>query len=439
MFKCHRNNRTIRYLAVSASHKAPTCQPNQPAFNVTLRAGSASGTFWKLGPVKDAVRCGQLCCKSPRCDLAFSVDKFCYNVECNSEEMCRLRRGNFSRHHVAVTLVTRENKQHHPERKIGRLDTIEKQAQEASNEENKKLATNVQRIGNLRHDKEVFRGFKKLKNRNESNSFRAYESSDRGIEFESQDSFSPKTVVRLESRPSQNGNNHLETKKSGTCHARRILHRVTLRSGLKSGDFTDFGRVPDIDACVKHCCAQKNCDVSLLLNSHCYTLHCFKPEFCKIMPAHASTLNPTLAFVTRSADDQSNTRVKKKTSSSDRGPCPHGAIFSGVSLKGGRKAGKFQILAGAKDMRSCIEKCCASPSCQVAWLLGDHCYSVACYDKCVMVKKSSSSIRSQLSLLTRKPLQSGNDSKLALLFLLFAFSELKQPRRRQYNDNAAKQ
>ena len=367
------------------------------------------------------MHCGKLCCRHPRCDLAFSVDEFCYNVECNSVEMCRLRRENFSRHHVAVTLVTRINKQHHLKKIDDRLDTIEKQAKETSNKENKELQTTVRRKGH-KEDNEVYSGLKELKNRNESNSFHAYESNDRGTEFESQDSFPTKAVVRLDSKLSQDGNTHLETTKSDTCHARRILHKVTLRSGLKSGDFSNFGEVPDIDACVKHCCSQKTCDVSLLLNSHCYTLHCYKPELCKIIPAHASTLNPTLAFVTRSAEDQSNTRVKKKTSSSDRGSCPHGAIFSGVSLKGGRKAGKFQILAAAKDMRSCIEKCCASPNCQVAWLLGDHCYSVACYDKCITVKKSSSSIRSQLTLLTRKPQQTGNDSKLELLFLLFVFS-----------------
>ena len=68
-------------------------------------------------------------------------------------------------------------------------------------------------------------------------------------------------------------------------------------------------------------------------------------------------------------------------------------------------------------------KCCASTSCQVAWLLGDHCYSVACYGKCITVKKPSSRIRSQLTLLTRKSQNPGNDSKLltevVILFLLF--------------------
>ena len=395
------------HLAGSASAKAQSCQPNQPTFNVTLRAGSASGTFWKLGRVKDVDHCGQLCCQHHKCDLAFSVDDYCYNVECHSEEMCRLRRENFSRHQVAVTMVTRmakRQKGHH-------LDTIANQAQGSLNKVSIKIPTAFQQKGSSHNNKDKNTGSKEHKNKYESDLLKSYQSKDRGIGFEIQESFPTKAVLRLESKLSHS-NTDLQTTKPGTCRARRILRKVTLRSGLKSGDFADYGQVPDMEACVKHCCAQETCDLSLLLNNHCYTLHCYKPELCKIMPAHSSKLEPKLAFVTRSAEDQSNTRVKKKTSSSDRGLCPHGAIFNDVSLKGGQMAGEFQILAGAKDMRSCIQKCCASPSCQVAWLLGDHCYSVACDDKCITVKKSAGSIRSQLTLLTRKPQQIGNDSKL---------------------------
>lgn len=351
------------------------------------------------------------------------MDDFCYNVECQSEKMCRLKRENFSRHNVAVTLVTRSS-----------LNTFYETEMNKKNKDKNNFNSESGKVHSLGtkvdQDFGVFseaamenktigdrfskhRGSKKLRNKYQSDSINSYESKEKETGFEQQDSFPTKAIVRLESKLSQDGN--LEATKSSSCRARRILHKVTLRSGLKSGDFSDYGQVPDINACVKHCCEQQTCDVSLLLNKHCYTLHCYKPELCKIMPAHESKLDPQLAFVTRSTNDaneeKSNKRVKKKTSSSNGGLCPHGAIFSGVSLKGGHKAGKFELLAGAKDMHSCIQKCCASSSCQVAWLLGDHCYSVACYDKCITVRKPSSGIRSQLTLLTGKPSQPGNDSK----------------------------
>ncbi|XP_068751776.1 uncharacterized protein [Montipora capricornis] len=369
---------------------AQTCQPNLPVFNVTLSAGTASGSFWKLGRVKNVNHCGQLCCYYPGCDLAFSVDDICYNVKCHSEELCQLRKKNFSRHQVAVTLVSRKIK-----------EVTSNQTYRTITEED-----------NKGKDKGEDISFNELDNKYESHLLSTYQNEDKGIDFESQNSFPTKVTTRqFISKMPPNVYSDLATKTSDTCSAAKILDKVTFRSGLKSGDFSDYGEVSDMNACVKHCCAQKSCDVSLLLNNHCYTLHCYKPELCKTIPAHGSPLESKIAFVVRqSSADRSKTRVKK-TSSSNRGLCPHGAIFRDVSLKGGKKAGNFQILAGARDMRSCIQKCCENPKCQVAWLLGDHCYSVACYDKCITVKKRPGRIHSQLTLLTRKPQQLGNDKR----------------------------
>ena len=358
----------------------------------------------KLGRVKDVNHCGQLCCQRRNCDLAFSVDDFCYNVECQSEKMCRLKNETFFHHKVAVTLVTRSS-----------LDTVHEKDRNIKNED--KINSSF-----TKDNSQKLRVPKKIKNKYQNSAVKSYQSNEKETEFELQDSFPTKAVVQLESNLIKDKN--VDVSNPNSCRARRILRRVTLRSGLKSGDFSDYGQVPDINACVKHCCRQKTCDVSLLLNNHCYTLHCYKPELCKIVPAHESKLEPQLAFVTRSTNEvdqeKRNKRAKKKTSSSNGGLCLHGAIFSGVSLKGGHKAGKFELLPGAKDMRSCIQNCCASQSCQVAWLLGDHCYSVSCYDKCITVRKPSDGIRSQLTLLTGKSKHPGNESKYFRSVFFFA-------------------
>ena len=394
------------YFLGSACFKAQTCQPKNPVFNVTLLAGSASGSFWKLGRVKDVNHCGHLCCQHPGCDLAFSVDDICYSVKCHNQEMCRLKHQNFSRHRVAVTLVSRRKK-----------DDIGNPTYRHESKENRHIFTTLRRKGAKGDDKDEEKTpneekrLSKHGNMFESTSLTSFETEDKGIDLEAQNSFPTKSVTRPFSKKVTDGISDLERQSSSVCYAGKVLRQVTLQGGLKSGDFFDYGEVPDMSACVKYCCAQKSCDVSLLLNKHCYTLHCDKPEFCETIPGHASNIESQLAFVIRSVEDQSKTRVKK-TSSSNRGLCPHGSIFHDVSLKGGNKAGNFEILPGARDMRTCIKKCCESPSCQVAWLLGDHCYSVACYDKCITVKKRPGSIQSQLTLLTGKPRQSGNNSEL---------------------------
>ena len=77
--------------------KCPSCNAGEhlpaepPKLNATLRASSASGVFWKLGRVKDVNHCGQLCCQQRNWDLSFSVEEVCYNVECQSEKMSRLK------------------------------------------------------------------------------------------------------------------------------------------------------------------------------------------------------------------------------------------------------------------------------------------------------------------------------------------------------------
>lgn len=399
------------YFPGSACLKAQTCQLKNPVFNVTLLAGSASGSFWKLGRVKDVNHCGHLCCQYPGCDLAFSVDDICYTVKCHNQEMCRLKEQGFSRHRVAVILVSRRKK-----------DDTGNPTYRHERKENRQIFPTLRRKGAKGNDKieeksfNEEKRFRKPSNLFQNTSLTSYESEDKGIDFEAQNSFPTKSVTRLFSNEATDGISGLERMSSSTCNAGKVLRQVTLQAGLKSGDFSDYGEVPDMSACVKYCCAQKSCDVSLLLNNHCYTLHCHKPELCETIPAQASNMKSQLAFVIRSVEDQSKTRVKKKTSSSSRDLCPHGAIFRDVSLKGGKKAGNFQILPGARDMRTCIKKCCESPSCQVAWLLGDHCYSVACYDKCITVKKRPGSIQSQLTLLTGKPRQFGNNSELCCTF-----------------------
>lgn len=60
--------------------------------------------------------------------------------------------------------------------------------------------------------------------------------------------------------------------------------------------------------------------------------------------------------------------------------CEPGFLKSNVTLKGGRKAGEFIEIKGLKDMKECVKRCCEDrdKKCNLAFMLGDTCYSVAC-------------------------------------------------------------
>ncbi|KAK3731792.1 hypothetical protein QZH41_007613 [Actinostola sp. cb2023] len=83
------------------------------------------------------------------------------------------------------------------------------------------------------------------------------------------------------------------------CFANGNLYNKTLVAGLRSGDFTDYGIVTDMKACVKFCCADQGCDLALMLGLTCYTLHCASLALCQVRPAHPSSLNPRISYVTR--------------------------------------------------------------------------------------------------------------------------------------------
>ena len=55
-----------------------------------------------------------------------------------------------------------------------------------------------------------------------------------------------------------------------------------------------------------------------------------------------------------------------------------GEIHNKTILKAGMIAGKLTAHKGVKDIKKCVEKCCAMDQCHVAMMLADHCYSVFC-------------------------------------------------------------
>lgn len=216
------------------------------------------------------------------------------------------------------------------------------------------------------------------------------------------------------------------------CFSKGVVHNKTLTHGLHSGSFSDFGIVHNMDECVKYCCTDEACNLALMLNFTCYTLHCKSKEFCEVKSAHPSSLHPRLSFVTRitlpniaSARDRDKSKLlpsvtpQKQVSKRIKGSrCKHGSIQNDVTLKSGQKSGKFKLRPKAKDMDSCLDSCCKDTSCNLAFLIDTSCYSVRCrsHEDCAIIKKDKSSkSRSSLSVVRTKILPM-NDSKYRTLY-----------------------
>lgn len=77
----------------------------------------------------------------------------------------------------------------------------------------------------------------------------------------------------------------------------KVYRNVTLRDGIKSGEFTDRGSVSKMDDCVKQCCGDENCNLAFVIKETCFTVKCKGYDTCSLKPAVSRYYNPKIAFV----------------------------------------------------------------------------------------------------------------------------------------------
>lgn len=88
-----------------------------------------------------------------------------------------------------------------------------------------------------------------------------------------------------------------------------------------------------------------------------------------------------------------------KSSDSSKKECDKAKVLNNVTLKGGKKAGKFSNHGDVKAMDECQDICCKDKKCHVAFMLGKTCYSVTCKNKdlCEHTKAPPTDYNPQLS------------------------------------------
>ena len=75
------------------------------------------------------------------------------------------------------------------------------------------------------------------------------------------------------------------------------LTKVTLKGGLKAGDFTDVGKVGRLVDCYDICCKNEKCNLAFMLGQNCFSVKCYNDDLCKTIPAQPSIFNPQIAYI----------------------------------------------------------------------------------------------------------------------------------------------
>ena len=59
--------------------------------------------------------------------------------------------------------------------------------------------------------------------------------------------------------------------------------------------------------------------------------------------------------------------------------CSKSAVFYSTDLRGSRNSGLFTRIGQVEDIKECIQHCCVTPRCDVAYMEKSVCYTVICH------------------------------------------------------------
>lgn len=93
---------------------------------------------------------------------------------------------------------------------------------------------------------------------------------------------------------------------------------VTLLGGIHAGHFVGHGKVDNMRACIKKCCANHQCDLAFMVREDCYSVICYHKNLCRSVRAqHVRKYQPRIAHIWRGASEEGkSTTVNAKSSPS---------------------------------------------------------------------------------------------------------------------------
>ena len=202
------------------------------------------------------------------------------------------------------------------------------------------------------------------------------------------------------------------------CSYASVQKDVLPYGGFSSKYVERVGIVKNIKECVRSCCGSRDCDIAFMLANRCYRLSCSEdPKKCE--PVQARRKHPgffsQMVKLMRKPIDEADSTFRMK-SHKDELHCTHSPISTNVTLRGGVKAGNFSDLGEVESMHMCTALCCAKPTCDLAFMIGDSCIAVECASEemCQTVRARPTGFRPKISYIRRREInQNVKKAKIA--------------------------
>ncbi|XP_065651395.1 uncharacterized protein LOC100209524 isoform X4 [Hydra vulgaris] len=376
----------------------------------------SSGTFHTLGSTPNMETCVDLCCSMNVCGVAFRHKGNCYGVECNSNKSCDSIAADFQSHMDAEISHVRAG---HTTVNATELDKAGKcQPSAVFKEVTLKGGINAgtyKDIGGVSTMEEC---------QTKCCDFPAcdlafmlagscylvgcYDQKQCTMQPAKESKFHP--MISYVTRWNGEGVKHTillqEKGVQNVCPKPVPKTHVTLKGGLQAGDFTDVGKVSNIEQCYDICCQQEKCNLAFMLGQNCFSVVCKENDLCDTVTAQPSIFNPQIAYVTsreRVKNTKSDISRPLKPATGVAGDCPVTKVLDHMTLKGGVDAGAYKDHGKVKDMDICRRICCEMTECHLAFMLGSNCFSVKCasVDACRAQKAKPSAYYPKISYIRK--------------------------------------
>ena len=319
-----------------------TCMKSDPLSNVVPEGGLKHRNYKDFGQVKSVEECVELCCRWPKCSMAFMALDGCFGVSCKNH--CRaVPRKDVSFQSTIVYVKRREdvlhwlNTQGSPRSLVpdvgsltnkkggsaSKLLGVERDqfvqtgkvpklsARNSVDLPATKSSVNLDQLTSVAPSvtkKSQTSGRLKLPANNNNRavsdkfSFSNHSNLPLNISEESTiskdkrgDGIKPQINVKAAVEPKFSNRN----KNKELCIPGMVEHDVTLGGGIKAGSYTEQGEVLNMHECVELCCKHNRCDVAMLIKGICYTVSCYEQKKCVSVPVRRIQYHPSLVHVRR--------------------------------------------------------------------------------------------------------------------------------------------
>ncbi|PFX18862.1 hypothetical protein AWC38_SpisGene16742 [Stylophora pistillata] len=89
------------------------------------------------------------------------------------------------------------------------------------------------------------------------------------------------------------------------CSHGPSYYGVTLLGGFRAGHFVGHGQVDNMQACIKKCCANQECDLAFMVREDCYSVICYHKSLCQSVRAnHVEKYQPRIAHIWRGSNHE---------------------------------------------------------------------------------------------------------------------------------------